>query len=649
MSEQVTDENFIGTITESLWKKNLDHLKQYRIDLFEQLTEMAQHHGVTLDALRERALAEDTHFLPCKRRGYTLVRQHEGKKIFLHSQYDSSREAEDWAAEKLRGYDKEKQGKVDHIFLMGIGLGYHLLDLCRQKDTEGLIIAFESRIEYFVYSLSINDWTSIIESNKVKLLFGSPAKDYPKTIGDWLDIYHLESVRLVDYTPVKKWDEPFYQEIAKEILAVIKRLATQLHTILFFSDYWVENVLRNLPHAFNAPGAGNLFGKFEGIPAIVVAAGPSLSKVLPELQKWKAHAILIAVDTAMRPLLQAGIEPDFVVAIDGSKLNHRHFEGVQCKAPLIFDFTTYWEISDSYIGPRMINFTRGIYKPLFPPDLFERNVIESGPSVAHVSYHFARQMGCNPVIFVGQDLCYVDGFTHAEGTALRKKEEQGGKLISVVNMYGEAVNTTGPFIIFKEQFETYFELFPNTKVYNASIGGLSIKGAPEVRLENIPELSNDPRLIEESRKRIQEMQNRGPLIEEKEPMIDDLRIVLEEMDKAKELCKKGLELTKQMWKLYDDYDSPVFQKEIGQILDDLDSIDQELKQFTKINWLLASPFQWHYYAFFRRADVMVDEEESISGKKAAETSRILYQTIDQMVNKYYSIVEESLERIIAIN
>ena len=56
------------------------------------------------------------------------------------------------------------------------------------------------------------------------------------------------------------------------------------------------------------------------IPAIIVAAGPSLNKNILELKRLKGRAFIIAVDTAIKPLLNAGIIPDMYAVVDGK--NH---------------------------------------------------------------------------------------------------------------------------------------------------------------------------------------------------------------------------------------------------------------------------------------------------------------------------------------
>ena len=60
-------------------------------------------------------------------------------------------------------------------------------------------------------------------------------------------------------------------------------------------------------------------GIFWAPSIILVSAGPSLNKNIMELKKAKNKAFIVATDTAVKPLLKAGIEPDLMVMVDGEK------------------------------------------------------------------------------------------------------------------------------------------------------------------------------------------------------------------------------------------------------------------------------------------------------------------------------------------
>ena len=86
---------------------------------------------------------------------------------------------------------------------------------------------------------------------------------------------------------------------------------------------YFENAVRNFCFAGD-PVAGGLFGNFEGVPLVLVSAGPSLDRNVRQLAGIDQRCFILAVDTALRPLLAAGIEPHAVMIADPSRLNAQH-------------------------------------------------------------------------------------------------------------------------------------------------------------------------------------------------------------------------------------------------------------------------------------------------------------------------------------
>jgi len=75
--------------------------------------------------------------------------------ISLHSLYDPVKEAESW----VKYYEREI-GKVQSFYVLGFGLGYHLLELCRITDSP--ITVFEPRIDVLRKALETVDLTSVL-------------------------------------------------------------------------------------------------------------------------------------------------------------------------------------------------------------------------------------------------------------------------------------------------------------------------------------------------------------------------------------------------------------------------------------------------------------------------------------------------------
>jgi len=104
-------------------------------------------------------------------------------------------------------------------------------------------------------------------------------------------------------------------EMARELAAAQRSLLGQRRVVL-------ENVLANLPAIADAEPVATLLPVVAGRPALLVAPGPSLPDDLPVMRQRRGHLpLLVSLDAALRPLLEAGVRPDLVVTLDPNPRN----------------------------------------------------------------------------------------------------------------------------------------------------------------------------------------------------------------------------------------------------------------------------------------------------------------------------------------
>src|SRR5512133_2757850 len=114
------------------------------------------------------------------------------------------------------------------------------------------------------------------------------------------------------------------QNIARSYLSTKE---VNIATLAKFEKVWASNIARNIGAFVASPGANRFFGQFGGVPAIVVAAGPSLHASMDFIRKSRGRAVIVAVDTSYRILMSQGIEPHFCIVVDPQMINARYFEG----------------------------------------------------------------------------------------------------------------------------------------------------------------------------------------------------------------------------------------------------------------------------------------------------------------------------------
>lgn len=170
-----------------------------------------------------------------------------------------------------------------------------------------------------------------------------------------------------------------------------------------------RNFRSNEPIVQAARGVKQLAGLLEGELVVVAGAGPSLDQALPLLGARRPK--IIAVDRAVRPLLSAGIVPDWIVSVEIKSGGAAKLDGLYPalkQTPIVFDPLICPETIDRYPGP-LYTFDR-------PTEVSGKGKLRLGTGVVTFAVGLAEVMGAAPVALVGVDLAYQGDQTHSKGT-----------------------------------------------------------------------------------------------------------------------------------------------------------------------------------------------------------------------------------------
>ena len=253
-----------------------------------------------------------------------------------------------------------------------------------------------------------------------------------------------------------------------------------------FSSLWWDNFLKNQELIVKNRGVGVLgdHGNFLGVKSILVGAGPSLDKVLPYLFQIQSQCLIIACDAAMKPLQAAGVNPHIVVTLDPQKIIADFFVGVQSSRTLL--------IAPTIIHPEVLRVWKG--KVLFfnknAPDYqvlidvcnHARHIpqLTPGGSVLSVGYDLAFRLGCDPLVFIGQDLSFHAEKTHAKASNHGKNNTEQVLLktshkVKNIDIFGKEVTTVMSLSTSKEWFQWMFKAnrqHRDTVTINATEAGI---------------------------------------------------------------------------------------------------------------------------------------------------------------------------------
>lgn len=409
----------------------------------------------------------------------TLLFKDGVKEKYLLSSFNPSKEGEKWA---------KRQNKAQKYFIYGFGLGYHLLNL-NTDDVEKIFI-IEPSMEIFILALQAIDlewlWTSdkyeLCVAEKKERLFGRINSIIRLSIGKIIELGAYPSY-------LKIFAEEYYY-LEKVFGKIINDSILERNTLNAVGELWTKNFFENLCISLKSPKIIDLFNKFKNIPIIIISAGPSLEKNVHLLHALKGRALLLCVATAFPTLKKHEIIPDFVISFDGGIENYQQFSKLEIKdVPLIFGPRIYSKIVREYKGKLITANICNHFLTWMEEQLdFITGTLLVGPSVANVTFDLARQLGGNPIIFVGQDLAFTDNKTHAAGTVYQEaRREYAGSVfeIFVEDVYGNQVLSSSALVSFLRWFEQEIKRTEDKTIIDATQGGAKIKGTQIMDLSDV--------------------------------------------------------------------------------------------------------------------------------------------------------------------
>jgi len=348
--------------------------------------------------------------------GHPTMVYRNSSDVRLHSAYDPVRESERAVAAFVRG-------RANVIMVSGCGLGYHVREL-RRTHPDARIIIVERDEE--AARIALKECPGNLQGSDIVHTPGQLAAVFEE-----MSAAEIKGISHYVHRPSYRISPDFYEDMYRDAGRIITSKASDLLTRFEFEEKWIGNVLSNLHLVFESGRAADLFGRFRGYPGVIVSAGPSLRKNARLLGGIRDRALIVCVDTAAKVLDKIGVVPHLIMTLDAQKNSLRHFLGLRAEgAVLIGDVVSCPAVMERYRGGRIFSTTAKYYSdkngaekrettPLmdwlekFMPPLGD---IQSGGSVATSAFDLLLNLGCDPIVLVGQDLAYTGREIHCSGT-----------------------------------------------------------------------------------------------------------------------------------------------------------------------------------------------------------------------------------------
>ena len=519
-----------------IWKKNLEAMDKW--------------YPVFGDMLREEKYTRDDAEVMVEQSwdGEIVFRVRKGEQLlYLGGKREAKHPVETWS---------ERMGEIHKyaaIFLFGVGSGAYLKAIVKKCPEEANIIVYEPSVNIFLTMLQEVDLSEEIEKHPIGFIVeGLNETEFLPVIS--------KSLVLENLGYLKEEIHPNYRELyGEEIKKYVKKLERYVREIM---------VVQNTIHKMSISMAQNIIGNLKYIAegyhpqllskvipydgaAILVSAGPSLNKNIQELKRAKNKCLIVAVDTAVKPLMKEGIVPDIMTTVDALKpLALVEAEGSE-QIPLVAPSCAVTAMVEHQKGKKIF-YCDGHSVPLqlYAINHKQFSNVAVGGSVACAGFSLIYKLGFDKIILVGQDLAFTGNRSHADGTFKEKMpEEDTSKMIMVKGNYEDKVPTRGDFKIFLEWFEDYIKAMKqrrNVTVYNATEGGAYIEGTEIITLKEILDQVCQGEEID-FEERIRNMESEFSA-EEKEKAMEYIRHIPEDLAEihknAKELRKVYVRLQK---------------------------------------------------------------------------------------------------------
>lgn len=308
------------------------------------------------------------------------------------------------------------------IVLIGAGLG-HATEMAATRWPTALVIVVEPDAD--AAAAATRRTPSLYDSRRVRLLTGP---DYPGGADLWRLFDRPAATDSAGLTIASRGAAALSHpvEFAKArrlVVGAIEAARMNARAREENAGRYLLNTLRNLPVIAGSGDPSRLASRFSGVPAIIVGAGPSLDRQLDDLRASAASALIVAADTAWRPLVSAGINPHFVIAVDPTEANGRHLREVHPSRQT-------WGIVEGSVDPialsafsdSLFTFRVGTHHPW--PWLqtigIERSFVRAWGSVLTSAFDLTLSFGCDPIVFAGADMAFTDGRPYCRGTTFEE-------------------------------------------------------------------------------------------------------------------------------------------------------------------------------------------------------------------------------------
>ncbi|MCA1905447.1 MAG: DUF115 domain-containing protein [Desulfarculus sp.] len=308
------------------------------------------------------------------------------------------------ARAELVGQGVEAVGPGGLVVLVGQGLGWHARALLDQEPEANLLI-YEPNSRTRALAAALGPDLGAVE------VIGQE-NDLLARLAQVL-VYQTGRRVLVVSAPAYREAHPdLYQQVEKLVAEQVQRGRVDQLNRAAKRGQWLAHLEENFRFLLEYPDITRLAGRYCGVPALVVGAGPSLDQSLPLLaQQDLTPWLTIAAASALAPLVAAGLHPDLAMALEAKDESRQLIVADPKRTLLAAASSAHPHHFRNQPGCRALFHL----SPWLPKALGQGAPLANGGHVTSAAFTLALLWGCDPIVLVGQDLAFCQGRAYARG------------------------------------------------------------------------------------------------------------------------------------------------------------------------------------------------------------------------------------------
>lgn len=425
---------------------------------------------------------------------FTLIDEPNGKKNATRGSFHLHQ-----GEDELKRWKKRLQfEQIGLLYLYGIGLGYYYeaLKPWLAEKTSNILVILEDDLGAIDAFLTMENAAEILHHPQVHLRYLSNQNSLEESLEEITREFPCEKVA------VSALESYRASPVFKKLKLLIPRKTTLWHALLsesLHSGLFCRNILQNMLRLQNSFCINRWRGEFQGVPAVICGAGPSLQAAASHLKHLENKALLFAGGSTLSALSHLGIRPHLGLAIDPNPREYDCLKGCHYSdLPLIYGGRLLPKAFELFHGP--LGYIRsgtggacesyleeklGVKEEEIGPDLGREAL-----SVTTLAVATAVALGCDPIIFVGVDMAYTDQKLYAQGVKatwrLNQEETRvSEQLVRRKDRLGRPIFTLVKWIMESDTLSSYAKLHRDRRFFNASEGGLGFRKIPYQPFEKL--------------------------------------------------------------------------------------------------------------------------------------------------------------------